>query len=172
VTKYSHTTIVLIALVALAVAQTAPKKTSSADKPNLGDSFAKMGLKALLAIGDFKGTESLTGAAKDALADVGAKTNSASASETLMLANLTNFAIMRSTDNRARERIMQKAAAKLDHDGVQTNSDLALEKLRQDPELSAALDAINERESGCSASLEKAFRNRIAIPLPGTCSGK
>ncbi len=169
--KYSQTTIVLSALVALAVAQ-APKKTSSPDKPNLGDSFAKMGLKALLAIGDFTGTESLTGSAKDAFEDARAKANSASAPETLMLANLTNFAIMRSADNLAREKIMQKATAKLDHDGVQPNADLALEKVRQDPELSAALDAINERESKCSTALEKAFRNRIAIPLPGTCSGK
>ena len=36
----------------------------------------------------------------------------------------------------------------------------------------AALDSINERESGCSAALEKAFRHRIGVPLPGTCSGK
>jgi hypothetical protein len=73
-----------------------------------------------------------------------------------MFANLTNFAIMRSADNLARENIVQKAKAKID----------------RDPELSAALDSINEREAECSAALEKAFRNRIAIPLPGTCSGR
>jgi len=54
------------------------------------------------------------------------------------------------------ENIVQKAKAKID----------------RDPELSAALDSINEREAECSAALEKAFRNRIAIPLPGTCSGR
>ena len=77
---------------------------------------------------------------------------------------------MRSEDNQARENIMQKATAKVD--GVRPNAYLTLEKVRQDPELSAALDSINERESGCLAALEKAFRHRIAIPLPGMCSGK
>jgi hypothetical protein len=89
-----------------------------------------------------------------------------------MIANLTNFAIMRSADNLGRENIMQKATVKVEHDGAQPNAYLALEKVRQDPGLSAALDSINERESGCSAALEKAFRDRIAIPLPGTCSGR
>jgi hypothetical protein len=73
-----------------------------------------------------------------------------------MVANLTNFAIMRSADNLVRENIVQKARAKID----------------RDPDLSAALDSINEREAECSAALEKAFRNRIAISLPGTCSGR
>ena len=67
---------------------------------------------------------------------------------------------------------MQKATVKVEHDGARPNDNLALEKVRQDPELSAALDSINERESGCSAALEKAFRDPIAIPLPGTCSGR
>jgi hypothetical protein len=89
-----------------------------------------------------------------------------------MIANLTNFAIMRSEDNQARENIMQKATAKVDHDGVRPNAYLTLEKVRQDPELSAALGSVNERESGCLAALENAFRHRIAIPLPGMCSGK
>ena len=152
--KYSQIPITLIALVALAVAQATPKKTSP-DKPNLSDSFAKTGLKALLAIGDFKGTESLTGSAKDAYEDARAKANSSSAPETLMIANLLDFAIMRSTDNLARENII-----------------LRLEKAQKDPELSAALNSINKRESECSTTLEKAFRNRIAIPLPGACTSK
>ena len=166
--KYIKMAIVLIALVASSVAQ-APNKMSP-EKPNLGDSFSKTCLKALLAIRDFKGTGSLTGRAKDAYEDARVRSNSASAPETLMIANLTNFAIMRSEDNQARENIMQKATAKVD--GVRPNAYLTLEKVRQDPELSAALDSINERESGCLAALEKAFRHRIAIPLPGMCSGK
>ena len=166
--KYIKMAIALIALVASSVAQ-APNKTSP-EKPNLGDSFSKTCLKALLAIRDFKGTGSLTGRAKDAYEDARVRSNSASAPETLMIANLTNFAIMRSEDNQARENIMQKATAKVD--GVRPNAYLTLEKVRQDPELSAALDSINERESGCLAALEKAFRHRIAIPLPGMCSGK
>ena len=166
--KYIKMAIALIALVASSVAQ-APNKTSP-EKPNLGDSFSKTCLKALLAIRDFKGTGSLTGRAKDAYEDARVKSNSASAPETLMIANLTNFAIMRSEDNQARENIMQKATAKVD--GVRPNAYLTLEKVRQDPELSAALDSINERESGCLAALEKAFRHRTAIPLPGMCSGK
>ena len=89
-----------------------------------------------------------------------------------MIGNLTNFAIMRSADNLARENIMQKALVKVEHEGTRPIAYLALEKVRQDPELSAALDSINERESGCSAALEKAFRDRVAIPLPGTCSGR
>ena len=89
-----------------------------------------------------------------------------------MIANLTNFAIMRSADNLTRENIMQKATAMVERDGVRPNAYLTLEKVRQDPELSATLDSTNERESGCSAALEKAFRDRTAIPLPGTCSGK
>ena len=166
--KYIKMAIALIALVASSVAQ-APNKTSP-EKPNLGDSFSKTCLKALLAIRDFKGIGSLTGRAKDAYEDARVRSNSASAPETLMIANLTNFAIMRSEDNQARENIMQKATAKVD--GVRPNAYLTLEKVRQDPELSAALDSINERESGCLAALEKAFRHRIAIPLPGMCSGK
>jgi len=166
--KYIKITIALIALVASSVAQ-APNKMTP-EKPNLGDSFSKTCLKALLAIRDFKGTGSLTGRAKDAYEDARVRSNSTSAPETLMIANLTNFAIMRSEDNQARENIMQKATAKVD--GVRPNAYLTLEKVRQDPELSAALDSINERESGCLAALEKAFRHRIAIPLPGMCSGK
>ena len=168
--KYIKIAIALIALIALAIAQ-APKKTSPG-KPNLSAPFTKTCLQALLAIRDFKGTGSLTGRTKDAFEDARAKASSASAPETLMIANLTNFAIMRSADNLARENIMQKATAKVDHDGVRPNAYLTLEKVRQDPELSAALDSINERESECSAALEKAFRDRIAIPLPGMCSGK
>ena len=162
--------IAMIALVASAVAQ-APSKISP-EKPSLRESFTKTCLKALLAIRDFKGTGSLTGPAKDAYEDARVKANSSNAPETLMIANLTNFAIMRSADNLARENIMQKATVKVDHDGPPPNANLALERVRQDPELSAALDSINERESGCSAELEKAFRHRIAIPLPGTCSAK
>ena len=160
----------LIALVVSAIAQ-APSKTST-EKPSLRDSFTKTCLKALLAMQDFKGTGSLTGPAKDAYENARVKASSSSAPETLMIANLTTFAIMRSADNLARENIMQKAAVKVEHDGAHPNDYLALEKVRQDPELSAALDSINERESGCSAALEKAFRDRIAIPLPGMCSGR
>ena len=149
--KYIKLTIVLVALVAAAVAQ-APNKTNP-EKPNLRESFAKASLRALLAIGDFKGTGSLTGPAKNALEDARGMANSASAPETLMIGNLLDFAIMRSTDNLARENIS-----------------LRLEKAQKDPELAATLDAINKRESECLATLEKAFRNRIAIPLPGMCS--
>ena len=158
----------MMALVASAVAQ-APNKTSP-DKPNLREPFTKACLKALLAIGDFKGTASLTGPAKNAYEDARAMATSANAPETLMLANLTNFAIMRSADNQARENIMQKATSTLDHDGVQPNATLLLEKVQKDPELSAALNSINKRESECLTTLDKAFRNRIAIPLPGMCS--
>ena len=149
--KYIKITIVLVALVASAVAQ-APNKTNS-EKPNLRESFAKTGLRALLAIGDFKGTGSLTGPAKNALEDARGMANSASAPETLMIGNLLDFAIMRSTDNLARENI-----------------GLHLEKAQKDPELQATLNSINKRESECLATLEKAFRNRNAFPLPGMCS--
>lgn len=162
--------IALIALVASAIAQ-APSKMSP-EKARLRDSFSKTCLKALGAIRDFKGTGSLTGPAKDAYENARVKASSSSVPETLMIANLTNFAIMRSADNLARENIMQKATVKVERDGAQPNASLALEKVRQEPELSAALDSINERESGCSAALEKALRDRIAIPLPGTCSGR
>lgn len=164
--NYIKMAIALIAIVASTVAQT-PKK--SPEKPNLSVSFAKTALKALLAIGDFKGTGSLTGPAKNAYEDARVKANSASAPETLMLANMTDFAIVRSADNLARENIMQKAA-KLDPDSVQPNASLLLENLQKDPELSAALNSINKRELECLTTIEKAFRNRIAIPLPGMCS--
>jgi hypothetical protein len=166
--NYIKKAIAMVALVASAVAQ-APNKTSP-DKPNLREPFTKACLKALLAIGDFKGTASLTGPAKNAYEDARALATSANATETLMLANLTNFAIMRSADNLARENIMQKATSTLDHDGVQPNATLLLEKVQKDPELSAALNSINKRESECLTALDKAFRNRIAIPLPGMCS--
>ena len=164
--NYIKMAIALIAIVASAVAQT-PKE--SPEKPNLSVSFAKTALKALLAIGDFKGTGSLTGPAKNAYEDARVKANSTSAPETLMLANMTDFAIVRSADNLARENIMQKAA-KLDPDSVQPNASLLLENLQKDPELSAALNSINKRELECLTTIEKAFRNRIAIPLPGMCS--
>ncbi len=45
-----------------------------------------------------------------------------------MIANLLDFAIMRSTDNLARENIIVKATPKLDHDSVQPNAGLLLEK--------------------------------------------
>ena len=166
--NYIKKAIAMMALVASAVAQ-APNKTSP-DKPNLREPFTKACLKALLAIGDFKGTASLTGPAKNAYEDARAMATSANAPETLMLANLTNFAIVRSADNLARETIMQKATSTLDHDGVQPNATLLLEKVQKDPDLSAALNSINKRESECLTALDKAFRNRVAIPLPGMCS--
>jgi hypothetical protein len=166
--NYIKKAIAMMALVASAVAQASDK--TSPDKPNLREPFTKACLKALLAIGDFKGTASLTGPAKNAYEDARAMATSANAPETLMLANLTNFAIMRSTDNLARENIMQKATSTLEHDGVQPNATLLLEKVQKDPELSAALNSINKRESECLTALDKAFRNRIAIPLPGMCS--
>lgn len=167
---YVKIAIATIALVASTLAQ-APNKISP-EKPNLREPFTRACLKALLAIRDFKGTTSLTGSARDAYEDARAKADSANAPESLMMANLTNFAIMRSADNLARENIMQKVTEKAHHSGPPPNAKLALEGVRQDPELSSALNSINERESGCSAELEKAFRHRIAIPLPGTCSAK
>jgi hypothetical protein len=166
--NYIKMAVALIALVASAGAQ-APNITSS-DKPNLREPFAKTCIKALLAIGEFKGTGSLTGLAKNAYEDARSMATSANAPETLMLANLTSFAIMRSADNLARENIIQKARVALDHDGVQPSAMLLLETTQKDPELSAALNSVNKRESGCLTALEKAFHNRIAIPLPGMCS--
>ena len=168
--KYTKRAIAMIAFLASAVAQ-APNKISP-DQPNLREPFTKACLKALMAIGDFKGTAGLTGPAKDAYENARAKANSANAPETLMIANLTSFAIMRSADNQARENIMQKVTEKARHDGERPNVNPMRQNVRQYPELSAALDSINERESGCSAELEKAFRRRIAIPLPRTCLPK
>jgi hypothetical protein len=160
-------TMILVGLVGTAVAQV---QKETPEKPNLGATFARTALKALLAIGDFKGTGSLTGPAKNAYENARVKANSTSAPETLMIANLLDFAIMRTTDNQTRDNIMQKATMKLDHDRAQPNASLLLGKAQKDPELSAALNSIDKRESECLATLEKAFRNRIAIPLPGMCS--
>ena len=161
--NYIKMPIAIVAIVACAIAH-APKK------PNLSVSFAKSGLKALLAIGNFKGTGSLTGPARNACEDARRKANSTSTTETLMIANLLDFAIMRSADNLARENIMPKATAKPDDHGEQPNAGLPLEKAQKERELSAALSSIDKRESECLTTLEKAFRNRIAIPLPGMCS--
>src|SRR3984893_5649018 len=109
--KHTNMAIAMIALVASAVGQASNK--ISPDKPNLREPFTKACLKALNAIRDFKGTASLTGPAKDAYEDAGTQANSANPPETLMIANLTDFAIMRSADNLAREAIMQKAMAKV-----------------------------------------------------------
>jgi hypothetical protein len=162
--SYVKMAITVVALVVSAVTQTPP------EKPNLSASFAKTALKALLAIADFRGTGSLTGPAKSAYEDARVKANSTSAPEAIVIANLLDFAIMRSTDNQARENIMQRASAKLGHDSPRPNASLLLERAQKDPELSAALGSINKRESECLTALEKAFRNRIAVPLPGTCS--
>ena len=160
--------VVLVGLGASAVAQGQNK--SDPAKPNLSDPFARTGLKALQAIGDFKGTGSLTGPAKDALEAARVEARSTNAPETLMAANLLALAIMRSADNFARENVMVKATAKLEHQGVQTNRQAVLETVQKDAELSAALDAINKRESECLMALEKAFRDRVAISLPGACA--
>jgi hypothetical protein len=165
--NYVKMPIVIVVLVASSVAQTPQEK---AEKPNLSASFAKTGLKALLVIGDFKGTGSLTGPAKSAYEDARVKANTNSVPETLMISNLLDFAIMRSADNLARENIMVKTNAKLDHDSLQPNASLPLEKALKDPELRAALSSINKRESECLTTLERAFRNQMAIPLPGMCS--
>ena len=165
--NYVKMAVTIVVLVVSSVAQT-PLETPA--KPNLSASFAKTALKALLVIGDFKGTGSLAGPAKNAYEDARVKANSTSAPETLMITNLLDFAIMRSADNLARENMMVKANAKLDHDRVQPNASLQLEKALKDPELSAELSAINKRESECLTALERAFRNRMAISLPGMCS--
>jgi hypothetical protein len=165
--NYLKTAITIVVLVASSVAQ---KPQETLENPNLSASFAKTGLKALQVIGGFKGTGSLTGSAKNAYEDARVKVNSNSAPETLMITNLLDFAIMRSADNLARENIMLKTAAKLDHDNVQPNASLLLEEALKDPELSAALSSINKRESECLTTLERAFRNRMAIALPGMCS--
>lgn len=165
--NYVKTAITIVVLVASSVAQTLQE---TAEKPNLSASFAQAALKALQVIGGFKGTGSLTGPAKNAYEDARVKANSNSAPETLMITSLLDFAIMRSADNLARENIMLKATAKLEHDSVQPNASLRLEEALKDPELSAALSSINKRESECLTTLERAFRKRIAIPLPGMCS--
>jgi hypothetical protein len=102
--------IVLVGLGASVVAQ-APQTTVPAT-PNLNDLFAKTGVKALQAIGDFKGTGSLSGPAKDALEAARVEASSTSTPETLMFANLLNFAIMRSADNLSREKVLAKANGK------------------------------------------------------------
>jgi hypothetical protein len=79
------------------------------EKHSLSVSFAKTALRVLLAIGDFKGTGSLAGPAKNAYEDARVKADSTSAPETLTIANLLDFAIMRSTDNLARENIIHRA---------------------------------------------------------------
>jgi hypothetical protein len=79
--------------------------------------------------------------------------NPRSEPERLMIANLRDFAIMRSMDNLAREKVV-----------------LELKKAPKDPELSLEFDSMNKRESECLAALKEAFRNRIAIPLPGMCT--
>jgi hypothetical protein len=89
-----------------------------------------------------------------------------------MVRNLLDLSIMRSTDNFARDNVIVKATAILVHRGVQPNRQAVLEQVQKDPELSAALDAINKRESECSTALEKAFRDGIAIPLPGACASR
>ena len=166
--KNTMIAVVLVGLSPSVFAQ-APQKTVSAT-PNLSALFAKTGLKALQAIGDFKGTGSLSGPAKDALEAARVEARSTSTPETLMFANLLNFAIMRSADNVARENVVAKTTAKLEHDGVRPSASVVLGEVKRDRESSAALDSINKRESECSAVLEKAFRGRIAIPLPGACS--
>ena len=100
--KHTNMAIAMIALVASAVAQ-APNRISP-DEPNLREPFTKACVKALMAIRDFKGTAGLTGPAKDAYEDARTQANSANAPEILMIANLTNFAIMRSADRGKRCR--------------------------------------------------------------------
>jgi hypothetical protein len=75
--KHTKMAIALIAIIASAVTQ-APRNMSP-EKSSLSESFTKTCLKALLAIGDFTGTGSLTGPAMDAYEAARVKANSASA---------------------------------------------------------------------------------------------
>ena len=84
-----------------------------------------------------------------------------------MITNLTSFAIMRSADNQARENIMQKVAEKARHDGERPNANPMRQNVRLYPELSAALDSINERELRMLGGTRKGFSPSDSDPTTG-----
>jgi hypothetical protein len=81
-----------------------------------------------------------------------------------MVAHLLDLAIMRSTDNFARENVLVKATSKLEHQGVQPTRQAVPRKSSEDPELSAALDAINKRNARRHSKRLFAIGSRSCCP--------
>jgi hypothetical protein len=116
-------------------------------KSALSESFAKTGLRALIAIADYDGEE-ISKDAKKAYQEAEAECDFDKPGEAKMFSNLTVFKLLRSMHN-----LKQQANVLMSDDA----QEMAKEEMRS-------------QEQKCSAELDKAFRHRVAIGLPTSCS--
>jgi hypothetical protein len=125
-----------------------PKHPSA--KPALSESFAKAGLRALIAIEDYDGDgDPLSAeAVKKTYQEAEAEHDPEKPAEERMFSNLTIFNLLRSMNN------LKKGASIL-------ISDEAQGKAKED---------MQARELKCSSELKLAFRHRMTIELPASCS--
>jgi hypothetical protein len=122
-------------------------------KPALSESFAKAGLRALIAIEDYDGEgDPLSAEAeKKAYQEAQAEHDPEKPAEARMFSNLTLFNLLRSMNN------LQKRA-----NGLNT--------LMSEAEQVKAKEALHVRELKCFSELELAFRHRTTIELPASCN--
>jgi hypothetical protein len=118
-------------------------------KPVLSESFAKAGLRALIAIEDAEG-DPISGEAKKAYQEAEAEYDPEKPAEAKMFSNLTIYSLLRSMNN------LTKGA-----NG--SMSDEAQEKAKEE---------MHAQEVKCSWALQTAFRHRVAIELPASCNRK
>jgi hypothetical protein len=144
--------LILLCCLSAALAQepkAIPKRHSA--KPVLSESFAKAGLRALIAIEDAEGEgDPISGEAKKAYQEAEAEYDPDKPAEAKMFSNLTIYSLLRSMNN------LTKGANGSMSDEVQ-------EKAKEE---------MHVQEVKCSSALETAFRHRVAIELPASCNRK
>ena len=144
--------VILFCWVSAALAQVPkaiPKRPTA--KPVLSESFAKAGLRALIAINDAEGEgDPVSGEAKKQYQEAQAEYDPEKPAEAKMFSNLTIYGLLRSMNN------LKKGANVL-------MSQEAQEKVKEE---------MQTQELKCSSALETAFRHRISIELPASCNPK
>lgn len=132
----------LLLAVAAAFAQQpapSPKKTPPA-RSTISDSFAKAGLRALIAVENYDGDgPSLSAANKKEFDEAQAEHDPDKPAEARMLGNIVLFDLLRS-----------------------------INKIKKGSGYSQ--ETIAEQESKCSSELERAFRHRVSIKPPASCN--
>ncbi len=111
-------------------------------KPVLRESFAKAGLRALIAIEDAEEENPIAGDAKKPFQEADAERDPDKPAEERMFSNLINFNLLRTVNN------LEKGTGISDE----------------------AKDKLVAQERKCSSALETAFRHRMSIELPASCN--
>jgi hypothetical protein len=143
-------TLLLLCCLSVAFAQE-PKAVSkrSPAKSAISESFAKAGLRALIAIEDYDGDgDPISGEAKKAYQEAQAEHDPDKPAEAKMFSNLTIFNVLRTMNN----------------------LQMRVNVLMSDEAKTKAKEALHVRELKCFSELELAFRRRITIELPASCN--